>query len=407
MNAGHLFIRFIYVRTKLESNSNLSIVLGLCVVVVAFVPIFTSNFTVTVPELRFARPVVEADSVGTGNPIYVDGFIVNTETAGVMVHSSTMTEMPDGELRSVWFQGAREGGPDIALYTSVFDRAANTWSAPTELLGRDQAADEIGRRLKTIGNPVLFTDRSQRTWLFFVTVSFFGWSGGDINFKYSDDSGKTWSTAKRLELSPVPHSGTLIKGTPIEFSDGTIGLPVYRSYDQYSYPELVRLERDGTVVSRVTMSEGDRGGLQPAVTPLSDTDAVAFLRFNGDDPKRILRVNTSDGGQTWTKPVKLDLPNPDSGIAALRLHDGSIILVFNNSTQYRNVLSLAISVDQGVTWKIIHTFDSDGDANPKDERSYPALFMTRNAEINLLYTWKRLKIRHIIFNESWIRSLNE
>lgn len=394
-------------RTKLERASTITTLLGICVVVGVFLPLFNSRFTVSEPEPRFAAaPFFLADKIFQ-IPNYIDGFIDNAESASVMVHSATMTETPDGRLRAVWFQGSREGGPDVALYTSVYDRAAKAWSTPKELVGREQAGIEIGRRLKTIGNPVLFTDRSQRTWLFFVTVSFFGWSGGDINFKYSDDSGQTWSTAKRLQLSPVPHSGTLVKGTPFEYADGTIGLPVYRSYDQYSYPELVHIDRDGTVLGRVTMSDGVRGGLQPSVIPLNETDAVAFLRYNGDDPKRILRINTSDGGRTWTKPVKLDLPNPDSAVAALLLHDGSIILVFNNSTQYRNVLTMAISSDLGVTWKVIHAFDSDGDANLNDERSYPDLFMTTNGEIHLLYTWKRLKIRHIIFNEAWIRSLHE
>lgn len=394
-------------RTDHEPRLTLSIVLVLCAVVGVFIPLITSRFAVSEPQPRFVNQFAGVAAASPERPIYGARFIADTESDAVMVHSATMTEMPNGELRSVWFQGTREGGPDIALFTSVYDGNTKTWSVPTELLGRQRAAIEIGRRLKTIGNPVLYTARNGRTWLFFVTVSFFGWSGGDINFKYSDDSGQTWSTANRLELSPVPHSGTLVKCRPFEYADGTIGLPVYRSYDQYSYPELVRIDGDGTVLSRVTMSDGVRGGLQPSVVPLNETDAVAFLRYNGDDPKRIARVNTSDGGLTWTKPVKLDLPNPDSAVAALRLRDGAIIIVFNNSTQYRNVLTMAISLDLGVTWKIIYTFDNDGEANVKDERSYPDLFMARNGEINLLYTWKRRKIRHIIFNEAWINSLNE
>ncbi len=394
-------------RTKLERASTIATLFGICIVVGVFLPLFDSRFSVSEPEPRFAAArVVTGDISGPKLPFYNDGFIVPTGFAGAMVHSSSITQMPDGKLFAVWFQGSREGGPDIALYTSVFDRDAKTWSAPKELLGRERASVEIGRRLKTIGNPVLFTDSRGRTWLFFVTVSVFGWSGGDVNFKYSDDSGKTWSNASRLELSPVPHSGTLVKGKPFEYADGTIGLPVYRSYDQYSYPELVRIDRDGTVLSRVTMSDGVRGGLQPSVITLTGSDAVAFLRYNGDDPKRILRINTSDGGVTWTKPLKLELPNPDSAVASLRLSDGSIILVFDNSTQYRNVLSMAISTDLGVSWKIIHTFDNDTEANVNDERSYPDLFKTQDGEIHLLYTWKRQKIRHIVFNEAWIRSLN-
>ncbi len=349
-------------------------------------------------------------SPATETAVYKEAFVSDAESDSVMVHSAAITEMPDHQLRSVWFQGSKEGSLDVALYTSVLDNATGRWSTPTVLVDREQASVDIGRRLKSIGNAVIYSDKSGRTWLFFVTGSLFGWSGADTNFIYSDDSGKTWSPAKRLQLSPVPHSGTLVKGMPFEYADGTIGLPVFRSYDQYSFAELVRVDRNGEVLSRVTMSNGERGALQPSVITLDDQTAVAFMRYNGDDPKRILRTTTSNAGRSWTSPAKLDLPNPDSALASLRLSDGSIILVFNNSTQYRNVLTLAISTDLGINWKIIHTFESDEAVSSKsvnDERSYPSLLKTSAGEIQLLYTWKRRKIRHIVFNEAWVRSLND
>ncbi|MEP6945639.1 MAG: sialidase family protein [Acidobacteriota bacterium] len=320
-----------------------------------------------------------------------------------------MAEFADHQLHAVWFQGSREGGADVALYTSELDRSTGKWNAPKMLIEREHASTEIGRRLKTLGNPVLFTARNGRTWLFFVTVSLFGWSGGDVNFQWTDNSGETWTPAKRINLSPIPHSGTLVKGSVLEYADGTLGLPVYRSYDQYSFAEFVRLDASGEVLRSVTMSNGSRGGLQPSVVPLNDKTAVAFMRYNGDDPKRILRSETDDAGQSWTTPSKTDLPNPDSAVAAIGLSDHSMIMVFNNSTEYRNVLTLARSTDTGATWKLIHTFNEAeaGTDGVSDERSYPSLLRTENGDIHLVYTWKRRKIKHIIFNESWIRTIDE
>ena len=237
-----------------------------------------------------------------------------------------------------------------------------------------------------------------------------GWSGGDINSKFSDDNGQTWSPAKRLNTAPVPHSGTLVKGTPFDYTDGTIGLPVYRSYGRYGFPELLRLDQNGEVIGITNMSNGTRGGLQPSVVMADEQRAVAFLRFNGDEPRRILRTTTEDAGQTWTSPVKTELPNPDSAVSAIRLTDGRLLIVFNNSTVDRHILSMAISTDLGINWKVIHNFEGTENTMAYDsdnEFSYPQLIQTCGGEIHLVYTWQRKRIKHIVFNEAWVKTLNE
>lgn len=390
----------------LAQSNYIGVVVRIGIALAVFCPLFLKYPYALLLPPKFVE--VHHNISQAAEPFYSESSISNVESPSVTVHSATIAEFANHQLRSVWFQGSREGGTDVALYTSTYDRGTEKWTPPVILVGRSDATAEIGRRLKTVGNPVLFTARNGRTWLFFVTVSLFGWSGGDINFKYTDDNGSNWSTAARLNLSPIPHSGTLVKGSALEYEDGTIGLPVYRSYDQYSFAEFIRLNTSGEVLGRVTMSNGDRGALQPSVVPIDPQNGVAFMRYNGDDPKRILRNATDDSGASWTTPEKLDLPNPDSAVAAIGLSDGSIIIVFNNSTQYRNVLTLARSTDLGVTWKIVHIFDEEAAGESvNDERSYPSLLKTENGEIHLVYTWKRRKIKHIVFNEAWVRSLDE
>jgi predicted neuraminidase len=374
---------------------------------VVFCPLLLA-FTSRPPEgTRFAQSAFR-HSAGSPEPVFEDSFI-SDEHDGVMVHSAAVEQFADGAIHSVWFQGTREGGNDVALYWAALDPSTGKWAAPAVLVDREQASAELERKIKTIGNPVLFTASSGRTWLFFVTVSVFGWSGGDVNYKYTDDRGQTWSPARRLLISPVPHSGTLVKGSAIEYADGSIGLPVYRSYDQYSFGELVHLASDGKVLGTVTMSNATRGALQPSVAVFNDHDAVALMRYNGDDPKRVLRSTTSDAGRTWTTPEKTDVPNPDSALATLELSDASMIIVFNNSTQYRNVLTLAHSVDTGRTWKVLYTFDQAEAAagGTNEERSYPSMSRDRNGDIHLVYTWERKRIKHVTFNEAWVRKIDE
>jgi predicted neuraminidase len=110
-------------------------------------------------------------------------------------------------------------------------------------------------------------------------------------------------------------------------------------------------------------------------------------------------AETGDTGATWSGPRVLDLPNPDSALNALLLSNGSILLAFNDSKYYRENLRLAISGDSGVSWTRVATLeDMEG-----QEFSYPYMIRGRNGLIHLVYTWRRKGIKHVEFNEAWIR----
>ena len=389
----------------LRQHISIGLIIRTCVILGIFTPLLISSLRHPVSSANpaFTKQACPGQPA-SDQPVYSESFIENNDAATFQVHSASMVEQADHTLRAVWFQGSREGARDVAIYTSTWDRASTMWSTPTVLVDRRQVQKDIGNYIKTVGNPVLFTDQRGRTWLFFVTVTIGGWSGGDINCKFSDDNGQTWSPAKRLTTAPVPHSGTLVKGAAFDYADGTIGLPVYRSYGRYSFPELLRIDQNGDVIGVTNMSNGTRGGLQPSVVMTDEQKAVAFLRFNGDEPRRILRTMTEDAGQAWVAPIKTDLPNPDSAVSAIRLADGRLLIVFNNSTEDRHILSMAVSSDLGVSWKVVHNFE-DG-KNAGDEFSYPYLTQTCGGEIHLVYTWQRKKIKHVVFNEAWIKGLN-
>jgi len=318
------------------------------------------------------------------------------------VHSATAAEISGGKLRAFWYGGSREGASDVAIYTSVYSPLAGSWSPERAVFTRQSAQRDLRRHLRKLGNPVLGRDRSGRLWLFFVSVSVGGWAGSAINGAFSEDEGETWGPLRRLVASPFFNISTLVKGAPFLFADGSMGLPAYHEFAG-KFGELLRLDADGRAIGKTRLSWG-QSSLQPVIVPKSPTEAVGFMRYSGDPPNRILMIRTLDGGAHWDPPVKTALPNPNAAVGGLLLSDGLLLLVFNDSTEDRENLSLAASRDFGNIWKVVHRFEGDPESPkaPVAEYSYPWIMQDRAGNVHVLYTWGRTRIKHVQFNRAWL-----
>jgi predicted neuraminidase len=84
----------------------------------------------------------------------------------------------------------------------------------------------------------------------------------------------------------------------------------------------------------------------------------------------------------------IEVPNPNSGIDAVTLQDGRILLVYNHTTKGRTPLNLAVSRD-GEQFRMFQTLESD-----PGEYSYPALIQGRDGNPQLTYTWNQKRIRY-------------
>jgi predicted neuraminidase len=118
------------------------------------------------------------------------------------------------------------------------------------------------------------------------------------------------------------------------------------------------------------------------------------LRFYARSTARIGKIcvaDSSDAGITWTQARPIDLPNPNSGIDALALRDGRIVLVYNHSSRERTPLNLAVSKD-GEHFHMFYTLEDE-----PGEYSYPAIIQARNGDLHITYTWRRQRIRHVTF----------
>jgi len=348
----------------------------------------------------FAPPQAAPRAVSSTASLYRPQLLPNS--AERSVHSATAAEISGGRLRAFWYGGSREGAADVAIYTSVYSLVDGTWSPERAVVTREAAQRHLQRYLRKLGNPVVGRDRNGRLWLFFVSVSVGGWGGSAINLTVSEDEGENWSAPRRLIASPFFNISTLVKGSPLQFADGTIGLPVYHEM-LGKFGELLRLDAEGHAIRKTRLSWG-RTSLQPVIVPRSETEAVGFMRYAGDPPNRVLMIRTTDSGATWTPPVKTSLPNPNAAVSGVLLANGPLLLALNNVEENRESLSLASSTDFDNTWRIAHEFEGDSSSLQPSwrEYSYPWIMQDGAGDVHLLYTWGRTRIKHVHFNPAWL-----
>jgi predicted neuraminidase len=107
---------------------------------------------------------------------------------------------------------------------------------------------------------------------------------------------------------------------------------------------------------------------------------------------------SADGGRTWTPARPTRLPNPNSGIDAVRLSDGRLILIYNHLSEGRNAIHLAVSRDEGETWAPPHVLEEG-----PGEYSYPAVVQSMDGAVHVTYTWRRTRIRHLVIDPALLR----
>lgn len=288
-------------------------------------------------------------------------------------HASTIVETRPGVFLASWFGGDDEGRPNVAIWGSQFENGK--WNSPVELAREPQIATY---------NPVLFYSKDRTLWLYYK----FGpnpsdWSAGR---RSSKDDGKTWSEIEHL---PAGIYGP-IKNKPLVLADGTIvsGVSV-ESY--HAWTPWVELSTDnGRTWSKhgpITYPGETYAAIQPAIVPLSGNRLRMFVRTT----KRIGKIaaaDSSDGGRTWTPLRATDLPNPNSGIDAVGLRDGRVVLVYNHTASGRSPLNLAVSSD-GEKWNMFRVLEND-----PGEYSYPAIIQSADGAVHVTYTWNRKRIKH-------------
>ncbi len=342
------------------------------------------------------RPITPGRPDPDAEPFFIEHF-VNEARPGVQCHVSAIEAAGPHRLICTWYAGSREGARDVAIYAAFFEEFPGTWSSPEQLLDRRQSAAELGRWVGKIGNAVVVNDHRGSLWLFYATL-LGGWSTASLNYKVSRDCGRTWSPSRRLILSPFFNLTANVKNKGLPLTPDSYLLPVYHEFIR-KFSQTLRFRADeADPCFELRRLAHSRGAIQPVFVPSGDQSLAAFFRPGRPGKSLILRAESRDAGQTWSSLTETSLPNPNAGFDIIRLNDGTLLGVVNPTFQDRSTLALAVSRDGGHTWEIRRVLE----ASPGREYSYPSLAQTARA-IHVTYTYERSRIKHLMFNEAWLR----
>ncbi len=311
-------------------------------------------------------------------------------------HPSTITELDQGDLYLAYYGGAGEYATETHVYGSRLKKGSRRWSAPVRIAGSP---------FYSMGNPVLWQAPDGVLWLFYVVRPGSTWSTSRIGAKISRDRGVNWSDSFVVSWE----AGMMVRSRPILLADGAYLLPVY--HETGSDPDRTAPDTSSVFLrfdpaTRV-WTESNRvysrlGNLQAGVVETAPGRLLALCRRGGDyepgDDGFVVQTESTDGGRTWTPGVETAFPNPNAAVDLLRLANGHLLFIYNDSANDRTPLAAAISTDAGKTWPHRRNL-----ASGPGDFAYPTAIQTRDGRIHVTYTSdERTVIRRAIFREEAI-----
>jgi predicted neuraminidase len=207
-------------------------------------------------------------------------------------------------------------------------------------------------------------------------------------FRTSADDGKVWTSPERLPrgiLGPV-------KNKPVQLSDGTILSPSSTETGGRWEIHIEKSEDLGKTWQFIPIDPQSKfSAIQPTILIHANNKLEILCRSKSN---AILQAFSEDNGNNWGTLSKTELPNPNSGIDAVRLKNGWYLLVYNPTIQGhdgRAKLKVAISED-GIRWTDELILENE----EKGEFSYPAVIQTDDERIHITYTYNRVNIKHVV-----------
>lgn len=320
------------------------------------------------------------------------------EIPGKYKHPASLTELDNGDLYAVYYGGEGEYEGDTAVYGSRLAKGSTKWTRPKIIADTPERSE---------GNAVIWQAPDGVVWLFYITNYGPTWSTSRIKYKLSKDRAETWTDSDMLAFE----LGSMVRGRPIVLNDGDYLLPVYHETGE---------DREQTAkdtcsfflrydVKKKTWSESNRifsanGNLQPAPAQISDDYLVAYCRpggnFEPNTNRFVIRSESRDGGRTWSPGKNSQFRNPNSAIDFIKLANGHLLLVFNDTNvDDRMPLTAAISNDNDKTYPHVRNIIN----KPGDTAAYPVAIQTRDGKIHVIYTSEnRQVVNRVSFNESAI-----
>jgi predicted neuraminidase len=353
------------------------------------------------------------------------------------VHGSSIVECPNGDLLACWFHGSGERtADDVVIQGARLKKGAKQWSSVFLMADTPDFPD---------CNPVLFIDKKERLWLFWIAVTAHRWERSILKYRRSSDYQKAgppnWEWQDIILLKPgekfpqiikeefkknitdegmwseyaLPYERLVVEASkdpvkrqigwmtrihPLVLQSGRILLPLYS--DGFNVC-LMAISDDLGKHWRASSPLVGFGPIQPTLAQKKDGTIVAYLRDSGDAPQRVMQSISKDDGESWSFAVDTDIPNPGSSLEAIALKDGRWLMVYNDTEDSRHSMALSLSDDEGLSWKWTKNINKIGERSKS--YGYPSIIQTRDGMLHLTFTYKengRNSIKHAVFNVDWI-----
>lgn len=351
-------------------------------------------------------------------------------------HAPGIAELADGSLFVTWYRGSGERrADDVAVLGARRPAGKSEWSAEFPIADTPGFPD---------CNTCLMVDARGRLWVFWpiiiantwescltrfqvadnpVGTGAPQWNRSDVMFLKPDDFGERGrqeldALLKNLPVQPTGQLKNAIDDARVKLGDklyqrlgwqprckpttlpsGRILLPLYS--DTFSIGLMAISDDEGATWHASEPLLGF-GAIQPSVVRRDDGTLVAYMRENG--PLNKIRVTESkDDGETWGPVGTIDLPNPGSGLDAVRLKSGAWALVYNDLQNGRNQLAVSLSDDEGKTWPVTRHLER----HETGSYHYPAIIQAKDGTIHVVYSYfveGGKSMKHAEFNEAWVRA---
>lgn len=348
-------------------------------------------------------------------------------------HSSAIVELAGGDLLVCWYHGSGERQADDVIVEGARFRDGR-WSDRFTLADTPGFPDT---------NPTMFVDSRDRLFLLWAVIVANLWETALMKYRISTDYRQPgpphWEMQDNILLIPknfaertkealgrdaagsgplaaraaklieragdkyFSRMGWFTRTHPLELPSGRILVPLYS--DGYSFG-IMALSDDRGVTWTASEPIIGYGSIQPSVVRKKDGTLVAYLRDNGPPPKRAHISYSKDEGVSWTPARDSEIPNPGTSLEVIALRSGNWIMAYNDLEKGRYSLSVALSDDEGATWKWRRHLDGRPDRAEQKQYHYPSVIQSKDGAIHVSYSYflpEGQTIKHARFNEEWVK----
>lgn len=371
-------------------------------------------------------------------------------------HASAIVETPEGDLLVCWFHGSGERQADDVIVEGARRRkGATTWSR------RFLMADTPGY---PDTNCTMFIDPSNRLWLLWPTILANEWETALMKYRiatrYNLEGPPRWESNEVLHITPGPEFESEVIRATADFEAKLAANPNANQTTTRAYLERLRknaankfyrrlgwmtrahpfvldgkrlivpLYSDGFSFSLMALTDDwgktwktstplvGGGNIQPSLVKKRDGTLITYMRDNGPAPKRLHQSQSLDRGETWSPVVDSEVPNPGSGAEVINLKSGLWALIHNDTETGRNSLAVALSDDEGKSWKWKRHLEYDAPGPEAGAYHYPSIIQARDGSLHASYSFHlnrkdlakdsegrlmRKAVKHTHFNEEWIK----